>query len=40
MMKYALMLSLLAVLLLASFIQARAGTYTVTTLDDHDDGSF
>ena len=38
-MKYTLMLSLLAVLLLASFIQARAGTYTVTTLDDHDDGS-
>jgi len=39
-MKYALMLSLLAVLLLASFIQVRADTYTVTKLDDHDDGSF
>jgi len=39
-MKYALMLSLLAFLLLVSFIQVRADTYTVMKFDDHYDGSF
>lgn len=39
-MRYVLILSFLAFLLLASSsIGVRADTYTVTTLDDHDDGS-